>query len=134
MLRGVSKIVSTIALLAMVVAGISAVWYVFSGNLSAYSSAAIVANVKGTYNGTYAILEITIRNTGGSATEIKSVYIDVKTNDITNQLFPSDKYLPAGASIQKVIALDKVKPGRHVLKIVYNEQGTDKETYAEFTI
>ena len=132
-MRGISKIVSTIALLAMVVAGIGAVWYVFSGNLSAYSSAALIANVKGSYDGSKAILEVTIRNTGGSAAKIVSILIDDSTN-VTNQIIdPGEPYLASGSSIQKVITAS-IKPGRHVLKIVYEEHGTQKETYVEFTI
>ncbi len=134
MLRGVSKIVSTIALLAMVVAGISAVWYVFSGNLSAYSSATLVANVKGNYNGTHAILEITIRNTGGSAVKIMNIYIDNSKTDIATDLGVKDSYLAAGSSIQRVIVTDAIDPGSHILKIVYEEHGDMKETYVEFTI
>jgi len=136
-LRGVSKIVSTIALLAMVVAGISAVWYVFSGNLSAYSSAALVANVKGSFDGTKTTLEIVIRNTGGSSANITKVEVD--DVDITNDLFSPDGYyivLP-GSSIQKVIIEPKDKgigPGSHILKITYKEHGIEKETYVEFVI
>jgi len=133
-LRGVSKIVSTIALLAMVVAGISAVWYVFSGNLSAYSSAALVANVKGSFDGTTTTLEITIRNTGGSSANITKVLVD--DVDITAALFGTQGYyvLPPGSSIQKVIQRTDVGPGSHILKIVYNEHGVEKETYIEFMV
>ena len=134
MLRGVSKIVSTIALLAMVVAGISAVWYVFSGNLSAYSSAALVANVKGSFDGTETTLEIIIRNTGGSSANITKVEVD--DVDITNDLFSPDGYyivLP-GSSIQKVIQKTGIGPGSHILKITYKEHGIEKETYVEFVI
>lgn len=131
-MRGISKIVSTIALLAMVVAGISAVWYVFSGNISAYSSASVIASVKGTYNGTHAILEVTIRNTGGSAAKIVSVLID--NIDITSSLGIPNGYLASGTSIQKVIITDYIGPGNHILKITYEERGVEKETYVEFTI
>lgn len=135
-MRGISKIVSTIALLAMVVAGISAVWHVFSGNISAYSSASIMVSVEGTYNGTHAILKITIRNTGGSAAKIVSVSIDNVniTEDIISSLNDSSGYLASGACIQKVVVRDNIKPGNHILKITYEERGVKKETYVAFTI
>jgi len=122
----------------MVVAGISAVWYVFSGNLTAYSSASIVANVKGSYNGTHAILEITIRNTGGTAVELTDIKVDGKSGIISiNDLMDStNHYLAPGSSIQKVLVKSgtEIGPGNHILTIEYTEHGSIKETYVEFAI
>jgi len=131
-MKGISKIVATIALLAMVIAGIGAVWYVFSNNLSAFSGAEIFVNVRGSYNGTHAILRITIKNSGGAVATIYNVVVD--DVDITSSLGISGYQLAPGMSIQKVIITNSIGPGNHIIRIVYEDRGEVKEDYSEFSI
>lgn len=130
---GISKVVTTIILLAMVIAGTSAVWYVFSSNLATFGSANLFINVRGSYNGAYTILEIAIKNSGGRVAVIQSVIVD-DTIDITADLGVANYNLAPGSTIQKVIVRSDIGPGNHVIKIVYEDHGEVKETYAEFSI
>ena len=129
-LRGVSPLVSAAILLAAAIAiGYTIYNYAYASTAAVAQKPQLMITASADYVGTTAYIEISIRNAGGAAANITRVTVD--GTDVTQQLgIPSNGYLlQPGQELHKVIVLDNLPSGQHIIIVTLSDGSQYKATF-----
>ena len=126
-MRAISPLVATAILLAATIA-IGYVIYNYVG-----ASAGVVAQkpqllitASADYVGSTAYVEISIKNAGGAAANVTKVTIDGK--DVSQQL-GLPKQLPPGQELHKVITVNNLPSGEHIVIVTLSDGSQFKASF-----
>ncbi|NOZ88443.1 MAG: hypothetical protein GXO15_00775 [Crenarchaeota archaeon] len=126
-MRGVSPLVSAAILLAASIA----IGYVIYNYASASAAAVaqkpqLLITASADYVGSTAYIELSIKNAGGAAANITRVTID--GTDVSSQL-GLPRQLPPGQEIRKVITIDNLPPGQHIVIVTLSDGSQYKASF-----
>lgn len=128
-LKGLSPLVATAILLAATIAiGYVIYSYAQAGVTAIAQKPQLLITASVDYVGSTAYVEVSVKNTGGAAANITKVSID--SREVTTQLLGAPgRLLEPGQEIRRVIKLDNLPNGRHVVLVELSDGSQFKATF-----